>query len=86
MQHFAQFSFSGVELAIKHFDFPKMAGLWLASEVVGHVGIHRSKALEVSRRSNVGLVAKPFVKFYKMVLFTIIIASFRIKTCFCLAQ
>ena len=29
---------------IKHFDFQKLAGLWLAGKVVNHVGIYGSKA------------------------------------------
>ena len=32
--------------AIKHFDFQKLAGLWLADEVVNRVGIYGSKAAD----------------------------------------
>ena len=31
---------------IKHFDFQKLAGLWLPGEVVNHVGIYGSKMAE----------------------------------------
>ena len=32
--------------AIKYFEFQKLAGIWLAGEVVNHVGIYESKAAE----------------------------------------
>ena len=32
--------------AMKHFDFQKLASLWLAGEMVNHVGIYGSKAAE----------------------------------------
>ena len=34
--------------SIKHFDFQKLAGLWLAGKVVDHVGIYGSKVAEGS--------------------------------------
>ena len=34
----------------------KLAGLWLAGEMVDHIGIYGSKVPRVYRRSNVGLV------------------------------
>ena len=46
--------------AIKHFDFQKLAGLWLARLINNHVRIYGSNVAEVFRRSNVGLV-----KFWK---------------------
>ena len=42
MQHFSQFPFN----AWKKKDFQKLAGIWLAGEVVNHVGIYGSKAAE----------------------------------------
>ena len=33
-------------LAIKHFDFQKLAGLWLAGEVANHAEIYGSKAFD----------------------------------------
>ena len=38
MQHFSMLE--------KKKDFQKLAGLWLAGEVVNHIGIYRSKAAE----------------------------------------
>ena len=42
--------------AIKHFDFQKLARLWLAGEVVNHVGIYGPNVAEAFLCSNVGLV------------------------------
>ena len=57
MQHFSQFPFN----AWKKKDFQKLAGLWLAGEVVNHIGIYGSKAAEglsaFQRRSCLKLIS-----------------------------
>ena len=41
LKHFSQFRFND-----KKKDCQKLAGLWLAGEVVNHIGIYESKAVE----------------------------------------